>query len=70
MYSDKTGTSLVSIQLVLGNYTSRGPNPIEVMLLLFLLKIRFPQNIVLLRGNHETLEQCIQFGLEDKVKIQ
>lgn len=63
----RTGMPNRRTLLFLGNYTCRGPNPIEVLLLLFLLKIRFPHNIVLLRGNHETLEQCIQFGLEEKL---
>lgn len=40
--------------LFLGNYINNGPQSLEVMLLLFCFKIKYPENIFLLRGTHET----------------
>ncbi|KAK0420030.1 hypothetical protein QR680_014469 [Steinernema hermaphroditum] len=45
----------------LGNFAGPGDYGIELALLLFILKIRFPENIVILRGRLETYENADSF---------
>ncbi|KAH0793403.1 Ser/Thr protein phosphatase [Histomonas meleagridis] len=52
--------------LFLGDYVDRGPNSVEVICLLFAMKVRFPSNIFLLRGNHESPEMTEYFGFANE----
>ena len=48
--------------LFLGDYVDRGAHSVETITLLMLLKLRFPQRICLIRGNHETRQITQIYG--------
>lgn len=52
----------------MGDYVDRGQNSTELICLLLAWKIKFPQNIFLLRGNHETQAITKIYGFFDEIK--
>ncbi|KAG6608950.1 Serine/threonine-protein phosphatase [Phytophthora cinnamomi] len=56
--------------LFLGDYVDRGAFSCEVMLYLLLLKIRFPDKVVLLRGNHECESISSFYGFRNECRVK
>ncbi len=56
------------IFVFLGDYVDRGPFQIENMNLLLELKIKSPDRIIILRGNHETPSINRYYGFYDEVQ--
>ena len=52
--------------LFLGNYVDKGQYSLEVICLLFALKLKYPKQVILLRGNHEdkNVNRYLGFGDE------
>ena len=61
-FLEMTGLPPIQHFLFMGDYVDRGNNSIEVCALLFAMKIMFPNNINILRGNHECPEVNSMYG--------
>jgi serine/threonine-protein phosphatase 4 catalytic subunit len=61
------GTPQTTKYVFLGDYVDRGPNSVETIVLLLLYKAMYPENIVLLRGNHESKELAETYGLYKEI---
>ena len=53
--------------IFMGDYVDRGYNGVEVLELLLAFKVKYPDHITLLRGNHESRQICFAYGFYEEI---
>ncbi|KAI5185860.1 serine/threonine-protein phosphatase 4 catalytic subunit [Nematocida homosporus] len=60
------GIEGVDQYLFLGDYVDRGANSLETILVLLYMKVRWPDKVWLLRGNHESKRLSLAYGFYEE----
>lgn len=63
-------TSTNTQYIFLGDYVDRGSYSVEVLALIFCLKIRYTKHIWMLRGNHECRQMTSFFNFRDECECK
>ena len=63
---DKAGSPENINYLFLGDYVDRGIFGVDCMILLMSIKLNFPKNVILLRGNHESRNMTENFTFREE----
>jgi serine/threonine-protein phosphatase 2B catalytic subunit len=63
---DMAGDVASNRYLFLGDYVDRGSFSVEVLLVLYALKLNYPQNIFMIRGNHECRQMTTFFNFRSE----
>ena len=63
---EKAGKPTKINYLFMGDYVDRGVFSVEVVILLFALKVNFPESLVMLRGNHEWRNMTQHFTFREE----
>jgi serine/threonine-protein phosphatase 2B catalytic subunit len=63
---DKAGSPAEINYLFLGDYVDRGIYGVEVVFMLAALKINYPKNFIMLRGNHESRNMTENFTFREE----
>ena len=61
------GECPVTNYLFMGDFVDRGFYSVETFLLLLALKVRYPDRIMLIRGNHESRQITQVYGFYDEM---
>ena len=56
--------------LFLGDYVDRGHKSVEVIMLLCILKLKFPDSFYMIRGNHESMNITQIYGFQQEMQVK